>query len=110
MQVALVPHTDRTSAFYLAMIRAAEAVGGLVRSASRPEMALLVAGGALAKGAPLNPCCSFETIETQRALLIAPPPPPPAVTCVHVYQLSRAAAVAMCQLLARSHAACCPAQ
>ena len=46
-----MPHTDRTSAFYLAMIRAAEAVGGLVRSASRPEMALLVAGGALAKGA-----------------------------------------------------------
>lgn len=51
VQVALVPHTDRTSAFYLAMIRAAEAVGGLVRSATRPEMALLVSGGALAKGA-----------------------------------------------------------
>ncbi len=56
-----MPHTDRTSAFYLAMIRAAEAVGGLVRSASRPEMALLVAGGALAKGVPLQPCCSFAT-------------------------------------------------
>lgn len=59
LQVALVPHTDRTSAFYLAMIRAAEAVSGLVRSASRPEMALLVSGGALAKGAmpiSLPPC------------------------------------------------------
>lgn len=52
MQVALVPHTDRSSAFYLAMIRAAEAVSGLMRSAERPEMALLVSGGALAKGAP----------------------------------------------------------
>ncbi len=46
-----MPHTDRTSAFYLAMIRAAEAVGGLVRAASRPEMGLLVQAGALAKGA-----------------------------------------------------------
>ncbi len=47
-----MPHTDRSSAFYLAMIRAAEAVSGMVRSAERPEMALLVSGGALAKGAP----------------------------------------------------------
>lgn len=50
MQCAVVPHTDRTSAFYLAMVRAAEQVGGLVRSATRSEMALLSSSGAVAKG------------------------------------------------------------